>query len=1344
MLLRIKCCCFLLFFIYCSIFSQQFRDASNYTDLNIYQDNNGVAVADYDQDGDLDIFIVGSHSEENNNLSWNRLLKNTNNGNFIDVTSETGIEQFLNHDIIMNDLGFLDLQQDFGDRLSVSWGDFNNDSYPDLFLGNSNQSQLYQNNTDGSFSNITAQSGLAEECDSCFVTGGLWLDYNIDGLLDLFITDYHTNSNNKLYKNLGGGTFEIVDLSDVNTPANSFSAILIYANNDNYPDIYVANDNDQNNMLLINQQGNGFLDEAQSYNLQDPYDGMGLATCDFDNNNEFEILVTNIKENSFYNYQVIDSEYLNNSDDLNIYDTNWSWGANFSDFDLDGFEDLFIANGFSVHEENEFFFNRPSQSTNFNREFFSTDPLEEQIELSKSRSVVSFDYDNDGDLDILTSNFDSNIKLYENKAIDTYFDTNNQGNWIKIKLKGIISNHDAFGSIVQLHLDNNTTQSRLYHGSAYQSQSVQPIHFGLDNAISIDSLVVNWPNTGRQVYHDIDVNSFITIIENEEFIENDNNTSEKIEGCTHISSCNYNPNATVDDGSCEFLYAELIEGEFNIEPLIPYDYSYDSNEVTNYTWSVVGGTIINGQGTPTVSVIWDVVMQGSLSLNAYNDECYANIESINVTIDLSDIEWEINNYSVARLWNEILLEAIRNDFARPTVHARNLFHISAAMYDTWAIIKKQGSTYLIGQNVNDFNSIYESFDNDFSEEDNMTKAISFAAYRLIVHRFSQSPNSEYIINLANFYMDLLDLDIENYDTFNNTQDPINLGNYIAENYIQYGLDDGSMEQLNYQNQYYEPVNDPLSPILSGNQNINDPNRWQPLSLNVFIDQSGQLIDEDTPTFLGAEWGNVHPFGLSSDDLVTFSRDNNTYNVYHDPGPPPLFNNSEQETLDFINAFSMVPIWGSHLSSGNNISWDISPNSMGNFSLNNFPSNISDYDNFYNYFSGGDMSNGHDSNPYTNLAYESQYSLRGDYTRVLAEFWADGPDSETPPGHWFVLLNQVNDDPLLVKKFKGMGEVLPNLEWDIKSYFILGGTLHDAAISVWGIKGWYDFVRPISIIRYLSSLGQSSNSSLANYHPQGLPIIENYIETVEDGDLLSGENNENTGKIKLYTWRGHDYIDDIEVDQASVGWILADDWWPYQRPTFVTPNFAGYVSGHSTFSRSAAEVLTLFTGSPYFPGGIGKFSATKNEFLVFEQGPSEDVELQWATYRDAADQCSLSRIWGGIHPYIDDIPGRLIGNVIGNDSFHFGESYFSNNLSNSYFNTSSLKLKSNPISSDEQIQILNTLGIESFKLYNLLGQNIDIKASYNSSSKSTILIHDYLSSGIYILNTRYYSWKIIVR
>jgi hypothetical protein len=1336
---------YIFFFIINSIFSQQFRDASNYADVNIYEDNNGIAIADYDQDGDLDIFIVGSFSEENNSQTWSRLLQNTNSGNFIDVTVNTGIEQNLNHDIILNDIGFLDLQQDFGDRLSASWGDFNNDSFPDLFLGNSNQSQLYQNNTDGSFTNITNQSGLAIDCDTCFVTSGLWLDYNIDGLLDLFITDYHSSSNNKLYKNLGSGMFENVDLGEMIDPMNSFSSIVIYANDDNYPDIYITNDHDQNNVLLINQQGQGFVNEAESYNLLDPYDGMGLATSDYDNNNNFEILVTNIKENSFYVDQFMDSQYVNYSENVNIYDTNWAWGAIFSDYNHDGFEDLFIANGFSVHEENEFFFNVSTGSQSVqSRKFSATNPLVNQVELTKSRSLASFDYDNDGDLDLLISNFDSSLILYENKAIDSYFTEINQGSWVKVSLKGTVSNNDALGSVVEIYPNNDIDQSRLYHGSSYQNQSIQSVHFGLENATSIDSLIVTWPNTGRQTYQDISINSSITIIENEGVTVSDNNTSVKIEGCTNISSCNYNPDATVDDGSCQFLTAGDLEGETNIEPLVPYYYSFESTDSTNYLWSVVNGTILSGQGTSSVYVIWDVTTEGNLSVSAFNDVCSTEIELLEMNIDLSEIDWDTNNISIARFWNEILLEAIRNDYARPTVHARNLFHVSAAMYDAWAIIKEQGSTYLIGQSVNDFNVDYGSFSNDLTEEENMITAISYCAYRLISHRFSQSPNSEYIINLANFYMSLFDYDIENYDTLNNTQDPVHLGNYIAENYILYGLEDGSMEELNYENQYYLPVNDPLLPLLSGNENIIDPNRWQPLTLNVFIDQSGQVTGENTPPFLGAEWGNVHPFGLNQDDLSIFSRDDNVYKVYQDPGAPPLLNNSDQESLDFINAFSMVSIWGSHLSSENNVSWDISPNSIGNFPLDNLPEEVSDYNNFYNYYLGGDTSNGHDLNPYTNLPYEPQYALRGDYARVLAEFWADGPESETPPGHWFVLLNKVNDDPLLVKKFQGTGELLSNLEWDIKSYFILGGTMHDAAVSVWGIKGWYDYVRPISIIRYLSGLGQSTNPSSDNYHPQGLPIVEGFIEAVEEGDFLQGDNNENIGKIKLFTWRGHDYIDDVDLDQASVGWILAEDWWPYQRPTFVTPNFAGYVSGHSTFSRAAAEVLTMFTGSSYFPAGIGRFFAPKDEFLVFEQGPSENVELQWATYRDAADQCSLSRIWGGIHPYIDDIPGRIIGNTIGNESFEFGASYFSNNLAIPSFEKNRLILKYNPINSNQNIEILNTSVIDNFELFNLIGQRINIEEIHNPSSNSTTLSHDYLNPGIYVLNNKNYSWKIIVR
>ena len=108
---------------------------------------------------------------------------------------------------------------------------------------------------------------------------------------------------------------------------------------------------------------------------------------------------------------------------------------------------------------------------------------------------------------------------------------------------------------------------------------------------------------------------------------------------------------------------------------------------------------------------------------------------------------------------------------------------------------------------------------------------------------------------------------------------------------------------------------------------------------------------------------------------------------------------------------------------------------------------------------------------------------------------------------------------------------------------------------------------------------------------------------------------------------------------------------------MTPPFAGYVSGHSTYSRAAAVVLTSFTGSEYFPGGLGEFFAPQNQFLVFEDGPSVDVTLQWAKYYDAADECSLSRIYGGIHPTADDIPGRLMGAEIGQRAVVSATAYY---------------------------------------------------------------------------------------
>jgi hypothetical protein len=253
------------------------------------------------------------------------------------------------------------------------------------------------------------------------------------------------------------------------------------------------------------------------------------------------------------------------------------------------------------------------------------------------------------------------------------------------------------------------------------------------------------------------------------------------------------------------------------------------------------------------------------------------------------------------------------------------------------------------------------------------------------------------------------------------------------------------------------------------------------------------------------------------------------------------------------------------------------------------------------------------------------------------------------------MNVVHDHPLFVKKWAGEGEILDDLEWDVKAYFAMGGAVHDAAICAWGIKGYYDGSRPVSVIRKMADNGQSSDSLLPNYHFQGLPLIPNYIELVQPADTLNGFMTGDIGQVKVRAWKGPSYIPNPLNTYAGADWILAKNWWPYQRPTFVTPPFAGYISGHSTYSRTAAEVMTAITGSEFFPGGIGEFLATQDQYLVFEEGPSTDVTLQWATYRDAADQCSLSRIWGGIHAGFDDIPGRKIGIELGPQAVQFAES-----------------------------------------------------------------------------------------
>lgn len=598
--------------------------------------------------------------------------------------------------------------------------------------------------------------------------------------------------------------------------------------------------------------------------------------------------------------------------------------------------------------------------------------------------------------------------------------------------------------------------------------------------------------------------------------------------------------------------------------------------------------------------------------------------------------------SVARQWNEAMLDAIRIDKARPTVHSRNLYHVSAAMYDAWAAYDETADQV--------FHFEKRGAPDIAAARD---EAISFAAYRVLVHRFANSVGASTILPALNALMADLGYNKNNISISGDNAPA--LGNRIAATIIAMGAADGANEASDYDNLVYAPLNPPLYPDFPGNPDILDANRWQPLAIQYYVDQSGNVIPLGSLTFLGPEWGAVTPFALGIEDLTIQNRDGIDWPVFHDPGPPPMLGGVGD---DYYKAGSeMVVLWSSHLDPTDGVMIDISPSTFGNSAL----PNAEDWASYYDFTNGGDWGVGRTANPVTGMPYPTQIVPRGDYTRILAEFWADGPSSETPPGHWFTLANYVSDHPLFEKKMGGVGPVVDDLEWDVKLYLMMGGAMHDCAVTAWGCKGYYDYVRPISAIRHMCDLGQCSDPLAGSYHPNGINLIPGEIELVTAASVLSGERHEHLagseGKIAVRAWRGPDYIADPDVDDAGVGWILAEQWWPYQRPSFVTPPFAGYVSGHSTFSRGAAELMTLMTGSEFFPGGVGEFFCPQNEFLVFEEGPSQDITLQWATYRDASDQTSLSRIWGGIHPPADDLPGRHMGVEAGLDAYWLARLYF---------------------------------------------------------------------------------------
>jgi hypothetical protein len=196
---------------------------------------------------------------------------------------------------------------------------------------------------------------------------------------------------------------------------------------------------------------------------------------------------------------------------------------------------------------------------------------------------------------------------------------------------------------------------------------------------------------------------------------------------------------------------------------------------------------------------------------------------------------------------------------------------------------------------------------------------------------------------------------------------------------------------------------------------------------------------------------------------------------------------------------------------------------------------------------------------------------------------------------------------------------------------------------------------------MGGLGQSSNPSRPSYHADGLPLVRGLIELISPASSARGERHhrlrDHVGEVAVLAWAG--YPDQFRR-AAGARWQLATRWTTYQLPTFVTPSFAGYVSGHSTFSRAAAEVMTAFTGSEFFPGGSSHYTLEQGS-LNFEFGPTTDVTLEWATYYDAADQAGQSRLFGGIHIQGDDFAGRIIGSACGHAAWDLALAYFAGSV-----------------------------------------------------------------------------------